>query len=76
MLLQEAGIPDNVPYLILGLVMLFLFLGGWLASYFWRLRSLRRDIVMLEQLAEEDAAAAPASAEERDPAEARHAQLT
>jgi hypothetical protein len=52
MALQQAGIPDNVAYLVLGLVVLFGLLGGWLASYFVRLRNLRRDLELLQQMQE------------------------
>jgi cell division protein FtsX len=51
---QQAGIPDNVAYLVLGMALLFGFLGAWLGSFFWRLRNLRRDIQLLEQIAAED----------------------
>jgi hypothetical protein len=54
MLFQETGVPDNVAYLALGLVMLFVIFGGWVASFFWRLRSLRRDMALLEQVTDED----------------------
>jgi len=55
--LQQAGIPDNVAYLVLGLVILALFLGGWLASFLWRLRNLRREAALLQQLEAEDSPA-------------------
>jgi len=55
--LQQAGIPDNVAYLVLGLVILALFLGGWLASFLWRLRNLRREAALLQQLEAEDSLA-------------------
>ncbi len=71
MLLQANGIPDNVAYLVLGLAVLFTVLGGWLGSYLWRLRNLRRDMALLEQMAEEDTAA-----EAADSAAAHSAQPT
>lgn len=57
MALQQAGIPDNVAYLVLGLIILALFLGGWLASFLWRLRNLRREMALLQRLDAEEAAA-------------------
>ncbi len=54
MFLQQAGIPDNVAYLVLGLVILALFLGGWVVSFLWRLRNLRRQMALLRQLEAED----------------------
>lgn len=57
MALQQAGIPDNVAYLVLGVIILALFLGGWLASFLWRLRNLRREMVLLQRLEAEDIAA-------------------
>ncbi len=54
MLLQETGIPDNLAYLVLGLGALFVILGGWVGSYFWRLRNLRRDMAFLERMTEEE----------------------
>jgi hypothetical protein len=59
LLLQTTTVPDNVAYLVLGLAMLALFLGGWLASYIWRLRNLRRDAALLAQLEKEGGSAAP-----------------
>jgi hypothetical protein len=56
MLYQQAGIPDNVAYLVLGIVILFTFLGSWVGSYIWRLRNLRRDIMLLAQMEQDDAA--------------------
>lgn len=41
MFLQQAGIPDNVSYLVLGMVILFAMLGGWIASLRVRMRNLR-----------------------------------
>ncbi|NPV66232.1 MAG: hypothetical protein HPY64_03710 [Anaerolineae bacterium] len=57
MALQQAGIPDNVAYLVLGVIILALFLGGWLASFLWRLRNLRREMALLQRLEAEDIAA-------------------
>ncbi len=54
MLLQETGIPDNLAYLVLGIAVLLTIIGGWLVSYFLRLRNLQRDMVMFTQLAEDD----------------------
>ncbi len=54
MLLQEAGIPDNVAYLVLGLAALTVIFGGWLVSFFVRLRGLRRDAALLAELEAED----------------------
>ncbi len=78
MLLQETGIPDNLAYLVLGLAVLFLLLGGWVGSYLWRLRNLRRDMAVLEAVAEEDApTSAEASSNDEAPASnAPHAQPT
>lgn len=50
MFLQQAGIPDNVPYLILGLAALAVILGGWVVSFVWRARGLRRDAALLAQM--------------------------
>jgi hypothetical protein len=50
MLLQEIVIPDNVAYLVLGLAALAVILGGWVISYFWRARGLRRDAALLAQM--------------------------
>jgi len=50
MLLQEAGIPDNVAYLILGLAALAAIFGGWLVSFMVRLRGLRHDAALLADL--------------------------
>ncbi|GAB4568924.1 MAG: hypothetical protein Kow0077_00590 [Anaerolineae bacterium] len=49
MFLQQAGIPDNVSYLVLGMVILFGLLGGWIASLLWRARNLRRDLEILRR---------------------------
>ncbi len=54
MLLQEAGIPDNVAYLVLGLAALVVIFGGWLVSFIVRLRGLRRDAALLAELEAED----------------------
>lgn len=54
MLLHETGIPDNLAYLLLGMVLLLTIVGGWVVSYLWRLRNLRYDIAMLEAMAEEE----------------------
>lgn len=50
MFLQTAGIPDNVSYLVLGMVVLFGLMGGWIASYWWRLRNLRQNIELLNKM--------------------------
>lgn len=78
MLLQETGIPDNLAYLVLGLVVLFVFLGGWVGSYLWRLRNLRRDVAVLEEMTAEDAgvSAEASSADEAQASNAPHAQPT
>jgi hypothetical protein len=60
MLLQETGIPDNLAYLFLGLAVLFLILGGWIGSLFWRMRNLRRDMALLEDMLADEAEASEA----------------
>ncbi len=65
MLLQQTAIPDNLSYLLLGLAMLALILGGYLVSYFVRLRNIRREAALLEQMqaeAPEAPGVSPASA--------------
>ena len=61
MLFQETGIPDNLSFLLLGIAILLSIVGGWVASYFWRLRNLQRDITLLAEMAEEDGASARAA---------------
>lgn len=56
MLLQETGIPDNVAYLALGMGVLAVFVGGWVASVVLRLRNLRRELALLEEMDAEEAA--------------------
>ncbi len=63
--LQETPIPDNLPYLILGLLALFAFFGVFVASLIWRMRNLRRDMALLEQMAAEDASAGDVAAVEK-----------
>lgn len=53
MLLLQTGIPDNTSYLILGLALLVAIYGGWLVSYIVRLRNVKRDLTMLEDLSKE-----------------------
>lgn len=50
MFLQQAGIPDNAAYLILGLVILFGLLGGWITSIVWRFRNLRQNMKLLHDM--------------------------
>lgn len=49
MFLQQAGIPDNVNFLVLGMAVLFVMFGGWVASLYWRARNLRRNLDLLRQ---------------------------
>ncbi len=70
--LQETPIPDNLPYLILGLLVLFLFFGTFIASLIWRMRNLHHDMVLLEQMAKEDALAGDVAAVEKPGAAASH----
>lgn len=44
--------PDNSRYLALGLAVTFTTLGTLLLSYFWRFRSLQKDLSLLNELAE------------------------
>ncbi len=46
--------PDNSGYLALGLAAVFIILGLLILSYFWRARSMRQDLALLNALAEED----------------------
>ena len=55
MLLQEVAIPNNVAYLALGLAALAVILGGWVISFLWRARNLRRDAALLAQMELEEA---------------------
>ena len=43
--------PDNSHYLILALAVVFVILGTLVGSLFWRERSLRKDLAVLEELA-------------------------
>ncbi len=45
--------PDNSPYLALGLAVVMVILGALVGSLFWRERSLRKDLALLELLAQE-----------------------
>ena len=47
-------IPDTGAYLILGLVVVAVILGGFILSMVVRHRSLSRDIELIRQLAEDD----------------------
>ncbi len=49
MFLQQAGIPDNVNFLVLGMVVLFVMYGGWVASLYWRARNLRKNLELLNR---------------------------
>ena len=46
--------PDNSQYLALGLAVVFVILGLLVGSLFWRERGIRKDLALLEALAEED----------------------
>lgn len=46
--------PDSSPYLALGLAVVFVILGALVGSLIWRERGLRKDLALLEQLADED----------------------
>ncbi|MDE2775489.1 MAG: hypothetical protein OXI77_06075 [Chloroflexota bacterium] len=46
--------PDNSRYLALGLAVVFAILGTLMGSHYWRDRSLRKDLALLEQLAGEE----------------------
>jgi hypothetical protein len=82
MLLQQVVIPDNVPYLILGLAALAVILGGWVISFFWRARGLRRDAALLAQMEVQDdepldsPAARPAEASGGSEASSTSAHMT
>ena len=52
--MQENTTPDNVSYLILGLVVVFGFLGAYIASMVARYRNLQKDTQVLEQLGENE----------------------
>lgn len=54
MAFQQTGIPDNVSFLIGGIVLLLGLLGSWVASLLWRARSLRRTLALLRQMEAED----------------------
>ncbi len=45
--------PDNSGYLALGLAAAFIILGLLILSYFWRARTLRQELALLNALAEE-----------------------
>ena len=46
--------PDTGAYLILGLVVVAVIMGGFILSMVVRFRSLSRDIELIRQLAEDD----------------------
>lgn len=46
--------PDNSAYLALGLVVTFTILGILIFSYFWRARTIGKDLAMLSALAQEN----------------------
>lgn len=46
--------PDNLSYLILGLVVTFVIVGGFTASMALRARSLRKDLDLIETLNQEE----------------------
>lgn len=52
--MPENSIPDTVNYLILGLVVVFVILGGFIASLITRFRSLNKDLEIIEQLKNEE----------------------
>jgi hypothetical protein len=52
--MPENSIPDNAPYLVLGLIVTFTILGAYVASLVARFRNLQQDTQVLEQLEESD----------------------
>lgn len=49
MFLQQTGIPDNINFLVMGMVVLFGLFGGWIASLYWRARNLRKNLALLKR---------------------------
>jgi hypothetical protein len=45
--------PDTTGYLIMGLVVVFILLGGYITSLWMRYRNLQQDIQLIEQVREE-----------------------
>lgn len=52
--MPENNTPDTITYLMLGLVVVFGLLGGFIASLVTRHQSLKKDLQVIEQLQHED----------------------
>lgn len=51
---MPEGTPETLNYLILGLVVSFVLMGGWLATLYSRHNNLRKDVALIEQLKEDE----------------------
>lgn len=54
MLFQASGPAETGQYLVMGMVVTLGFIGGYIASLYWRFRNLRQENALIDELEQDE----------------------